>query len=148
MILQEYITIDEVKRVCRELGLSDWSTIKSPKVSKQETSIILKTVNTNLMDISLDDFQKGLEVELEHGTRFEDANVTNNHPVLTGKIVLAHLKEMPDYYLRLDLAEMEGDLLKAILSGNMEKVKSKYKGLIEAQISLNQAVIDQMKKTF
>jgi hypothetical protein len=148
MKLQEYITIDEVKRVCRELGLSDWSTIKSPKVSKQETSIILKTVNTNLMDISLDDFQKGLEVELEHGTRFEDANVTNNHPVLTGKIVLAHLKEMPDYYLRLDLAEMEGDLLKAILSGNMEKVKSKYKGLIEAQISLNQAVIDQMKKTF
>jgi hypothetical protein len=148
MKLQEYITIDEVKRVCQELGLSDWSTIKSPKVSKQETSIILKTVNTNLMDISLDDFQKGLEVELEHGTRFEDANVTNNHPVLTGKIVLAHLKEMPDYYLRLDVAEMEGDLLKAILSGNMEKVKSKYKGLIEAQISLNQAVIDQMKKTF
>jgi len=147
MKLQEYITIDEVKKVCRELGLSDWSTIKSPKVSKQETSIILKTVNTNLMDISLDDFQKGLEVELEHGTRFEDANVTNNHPVLTGKIVLAHLKEMPDYYLRLDVAEMEGDLLKAILSGNIEKIKSKYKGLIEAQISLNQAVIDHMKKT-
>ncbi len=147
MKLQEYITIDEVKKVCRELGLSDWSTIKSPKVSKQETSIILKTVNTNLMDISLDDFQKGLEVELEHGTRFEDANVTNNHPVLTGKIVLAHLKEMPDYYLRLDVAEMEGDLLKAILSGNIEKIKSKYKGLIEAQISLSQAVIDHMKKT-
>jgi len=32
-------------------------------------------------------------VELEHGTRFKDANVTNNHPLLTGKIVFAHLKE-------------------------------------------------------
>ena len=147
MKFQEYITIDEVKRVCQELDLSDWTTMQSPNVTIEEASIILKIVNTKRMDISLEEFRKGLEVELEHGTRFEDANVTNNHPVLTGKIVLAHLKEMPDYYLRLDVAEMEGDLLKAILSGNIEKIKSKYKGLIEAQISLNQAVIDHMKKT-
>ncbi len=146
MKFQEYVTTDEVKRVCQELGLSDWSTMQSPNVSKQEASIILKTVNTKLMDISPEDFQKGLEVELEHGTRFEDANVTNNHPILTGKIVIAHLKEMKDYYRRIDVAEMEGDLLKAILAGSIEKIKSKYKGLIEAQISLNQAVIDQMKK--
>jgi hypothetical protein len=98
------------------------------------------------MDISLEEFRKGLEVELEHGTRFEDANVTNNHPILTGKIVLAHLKEMIDYYLRIDVAEMEGDLLKAILSGDIKKIQNKYKRLIEAQISLNQNVKDQLKK--
>jgi uncharacterized protein YicC (UPF0701 family) len=87
-----------------------------------------------------------LEVELEHGTRFDDANVTNNHPILTGKIVIAHLKETMDYYLRIDVAEMEGDLLKAILSRNVEKIESKYKELIEAQYALNQAVASQLKK--
>ncbi|MGB2689429.1 MAG: hypothetical protein WBC36_10630, partial [Desulfobacterales bacterium] len=80
-----------------------------------------------------------------HGTRFEDANVTNNHPILTGKIVIAHLKETMDYYERIDVAEMEGDLLKAILSKNLEKIESKYKMLIEAQKLLNQSVADQLK---
>jgi Protein of unknown function (DUF5661) len=146
MKFQEYITIDEVKRVCQELGLSDWTTMQSPNVTIEEASIILKIVNTKQMDIPLEEFRKGLEVELEHGTRFEDANVTNNHPILTGKIVIAHLKEMIDYYRRIDVAEMEGDLLKAILSGDIKKIQNKYKRLIESQISLNQAVLDQMIK--
>ncbi|MDA3797745.1 MAG: hypothetical protein PF692_01545, partial [Kiritimatiellae bacterium] len=92
------------------------------------------------------EFRKGLEVELEHGTRFEDANVTNNHPILTGKIVLAHLKETMDYYQRIDVAEMEGDLLKAILSRNIEKIEAKYIKLIEAQHLLSQSVTNQLKK--
>jgi len=146
MKIQEYVTIDEVKRVCQELGLSDWTTMQSPNVTIEEASIILKIVNTRQMDISLEEFRKGLEVELEHGTRFEDANVTNNHPILTGKIVIAHLKEMIDYYLRIDVAEMEGDLLKAILSGDIKKIQNKYKRLIESQISLNQTVKDQLNK--
>ena len=146
MKIQEYVTIDEVKRVCKELCLSDWTTMQSPNVTIEEASIILKIVNTRQMDISLEEFRKGLEVELEHGTRYEDANVTNNHPILTGKIVLAHLKEMIDYYRRIDVAEMEGDLLKAILSGDIKKIQNKYKRLIEAQISLNQNVKDQLKK--
>jgi len=146
MKIQEYVTIDEVKRVCKELCLSDWTTMQSPNVTIEEASIILKIVNTRQMDISLEEFRKGLEVELEHGTRFEDANVTNNHPILTGKIVLAHLKEMIDYYRRIDVAEMEGDLLKAILSGDIKKIQNKYKRLIESQISLNQTVKDQLNK--
>lgn len=146
MKIQEYVTIDEVKRVCKELCLSDWTTMQSPNVTIEEASIILKIVNTRQMDISLEEFRKGLEVELEHGTRFEDANVTNNHPILTGKIVIAHLKEMIDYYRRIDVAEMEGDLLKAILSGDIKKIQNKYKRLIESQISLNQTVKDQLNK--
>lgn len=146
MKLPEYVTVDEVKRVCDEIGLRDWSQITDPTVSVEEASTILKIVNTQAMNIPLEAFRKGLEVELEHGTRFEDANVTNNHPILTGKIVIAHLKETMDYYERIDVAEMEGDLLKAVLSGNLEKIESKYKMLIDAQKALSQSVADQLKK--
>ena len=146
MKLPEYITVDEVKRVCDEIGLRDWSRIKDPAVTDEETSTILNIVNTKGMNIPLKTFRKGLEVELEHGTRFEDANLTNNHPLLTGKIVIAHLKETMDYYERIDVAEMEGDLLKAVLSRNIEKIESKYKKLIEAQNVLNQSVDYQLKK--
>jgi hypothetical protein len=79
-----------------------------------------------------------LEVELEHGVQFPDANVTNNHPVLTGKIVLAHLKEMLDYYLRLEVAELEGDLFKASRAGDAEKMARKYKKLIQARAALSE----------
>ena len=146
MPFTEYVTTDEVKRVCDKLGLRDWSLITDPVVSDEETSTILKLVNTTNMDISLDTFRQGLEVELEHGTIFEDANVTNNHPVLTGKIVLAHLKETMDYYKRIEVAEIEGDLLDAIRSKNMERIESKYKKLIEAQNILINSVADQLKK--
>ena len=146
MKLPEYVTVDEVKRVCNEIGLRNWSEITEPTVSGEEASTILNIVNTQGMNIPLEAFRKGLEVELEHGTRFEDANVTNNHPILTGKIVIAHLKETMDYYERIDVAEMEGDLLKAVLSKNLEKIESKYKMLIEAQKLLNQSVADQLKK--
>ena len=146
MKLPEYIPADEVKRVCSEIGLRDWSEITDPVVTQEEAATILTIVNTKSMDIPLEDFRKGLEVELEHGTRFDDANVTNNHPVLTGKIVIAHLKETMDYYQRIDVAEMEGDLLQAIISRNIEKVEAKYKKLIEAQNLLSQSVIYQLKK--
>lgn len=146
MKLREYITADEVKRVCKEIGVRDWAKITDPTVSEEEASTILNIVNAKGMNIPLETFRKGLEVELEHGTRFEDANVTNNHPILTGKIVIAHLKETMDYYERIDVAEMEGDLLKAILSRNIAKIESKYKKLIEAQNLLNQSVADQLKE--
>jgi hypothetical protein len=52
----------------------------------------------------------GLEVELEHGTRFPKANVTNDDPILTGKIAYAHLLEFPDYYTRLAELEKEAKI--------------------------------------
>ncbi|MEW6614684.1 MAG: DUF5661 family protein [Thermodesulfobacteriota bacterium] len=146
MKLPEYVTVEEVKKVCKAIGVSDWSEKTDPTVTEEEASIILKIVNTRSMEIPLEDFRMGLEVELEHGTRFEDANVTNNHPLLTGKIVVAHLKETMDYYRRIEVAEIEGDLLKAILSRNIEKIESKYKKLIGAQKALNQAVASQLNR--
>lgn len=145
MKLPEYVTAKEVARVCKEVGLTDWSKRKKDVVSVKEAAKILKIVNVEKMKIPLDDFRIGLEVELEHGTRFQDANVTNNHPLLTGKIVLAHLKETMDYYRRIDVAEIEGDLLKAILSGDLVKIKSKYKKLAQAQKVLSEAIAKQLK---
>ena len=53
----------------------------------------------------LEQFRMGMDVELEHGLRDPATNVTNDDPLTTGKIALAHLTEFPDYYTRL--AEME-----------------------------------------
>ena len=145
MKIPQYVTICEVKRVCKELGLRDWTKIKEPKVTAKEASVILKVVNVKKMGIALEEFRMGLEVELEHGTMFDDANVTNNHPVLTGMIVLAHMKETLDYYERLDVAEVEGDLLKAVLSRNLNKIETKYQKLIKAQAALNKVVSSQLK---
>jgi hypothetical protein len=91
------------------------------------------------MKISVENFRIGLEVELEHGIRFPEANVTNNHPILTGKIVLAHFKETLDYYRRLEVAEIEGDLLKAVVSKNAQKVATLYEKLLKAKHELSQA---------
>ena len=57
----------------------------------------------------VEQFRRGMDVELEHGTEDSQTNVTNDDPLTTGKIALAHLKEFPDYYTRLDKMEEEAD---------------------------------------
>jgi len=57
----------------------------------------------------VEQFRMGLDVELEHGTVDENTNVTNDDPLITGKIALAHLNEFPDYYTRLEKMEKQGD---------------------------------------
>jgi len=145
MNLPEYITQDEVRRICRELGLGDWTAMGDSRVDPREARVILDLVNTAGMDIDPEAFRTGLEVELEHGTRFPDANVTNNHPVLTGLIVLAHLKESLDYYLLLDVAELEGDLLKAVARGDAAKTKTYYARLARARIALREAELSRLE---
>lgn len=145
MKLPEYITKEEVKRVCRELKISDWTKKKKADVSMKEARIVLSEVNSKNMDIDPAEFKSGLEVELEHGIQFKDANVTNNHPVLTGMIVLAHLKESLDYYRLLDVAELEGDLLKAISKGQTKKIRGYYGRLAEARIALRKAELNRLK---
>ncbi|MFZ5449330.1 MAG: DUF5661 family protein [Thermodesulfobacteriota bacterium] len=144
MELPVYVTVEEVQRVCKALNIRDWTKVTDGKVLPEEAGIILKEVNTEGMNIPLEDFVTGLEVELEHGTRFADANVTNNHPLLTGKIVLAHLKETMDYYQRLDVAELEGDLLKAMVAKDLTKAADKYRKLLQAKLALAQAETKEM----
>ena len=144
MKIPQYVTVEEVKRVCKELKISDWTKKKAPKVSPREARLILSVVNKEKMKINLKDFSQGLEVELEHGMTYQDANVTNNHPILTGKIVLAHLKESMDYYLRLEVAEIEGDILKALVAGNLEKVTVLHRKLARAKLALHQSETNQL----
>ena len=145
MKIPQYITVKEVSKVCKELKISDWTRKKQAKVSLKEAKKIMTQVCPKSMKIDPKDFCAGLEVELEHGMQFKDANVTNNHPLLTGLIVLAHFKESLDYYRLLEVAELEGDLLKAIVSGQTKKVKDYYARLAKARIELRTAELKRLK---
>ena len=57
----------------------------------------------------VEQFRRGMDVELEHGLCDPETNVTNNDLLLTGKIALAHLREFPDYYDRLEKMEKEAE---------------------------------------
>ena len=138
MNLPVYITIEEVQRVCRELGFRDWTQLTDPAVLPEEAEMLQTEVGAEALLIPLAEFQRGLEVELEHGLFFPDANVTNNHPVLTARIVLAHLKEMLDYYTRLEIAELEGDMFTAAMEGEHGKMAKKYAQLLVSRQRLSQ----------
>lgn len=55
--------------------------------------------------VDLEQFTMGLNVELEHGRRDPATDVTHDEPLMTGKIALAHLHEIPNYYARLAVME-------------------------------------------
>ncbi|MFC2045347.1 DUF5661 family protein [Chloroflexota bacterium] len=57
----------------------------------------------------VEQYRMGLDVELEHGLVDPETNVTNDDPIITGKIALAHLNEFPDYYTRLEKMEREAE---------------------------------------
>ena len=73
---------EEARRIGEEIGI-DWDT--SP--------------------FEVDEFRRGMDVELEHGLHDLATNVTDDDPVTTGKIARAHLNESPDYYTRLEQME-------------------------------------------
>ena len=77
------------------------------KFNSQDAKEIGDDLGINWNEVNLDEFTKGVNVELEHGTRYPETNVTNNDKKLTGKIAWAHLKEFPDYYTRLEKLEKE-----------------------------------------
>jgi hypothetical protein len=79
-----HFTTDEAKAVGDKLGI-DW------------------------VAFDVEQFHMGMNVELEHGTRDPQTDVTGDDPVKTGKIAWAHLKEFPDYYDRLELMEEEAE---------------------------------------
>jgi hypothetical protein len=84
MTAQKQFTLAEAKRIGDALGI-DW------------------------LAFDVEQFLMGLKVELEHGTRETQTNVTDDDALITGKIALAHLKEFPDYYTRLSAMEKEAD---------------------------------------
>lgn len=82
MVTKKNITIEEAKFIGKRLGIK-WDKF------------------------DVDQFKIGMEVELEHGTIRALTNISNDHLLTTGKIALAHLIEIPDYYTRLLKMEKE-----------------------------------------
>ncbi len=142
--IPEYITAQEVQRVCGELGIRDWTQLNDGDVSESEARAILSQLETAGMKVDFSEFLSGLKVELEHGGKFKTTDVTKNHPLLTGKIVLAHLKEFADYYKRLEIMEIEGDLQKAALAGDSETIVALQRKLTHAKWELRQAEVAQL----
>lgn len=142
MVSANFVTREVVGRACSDLGIRDWSGLVEFEVTNEEALAVLAEIGGEGLEVGIHDFREGLQVELEHGTRFPDANITNNHPILTGKIVLAHLKESLLYYKRIAVAELEGDLLKATRARDTDKMRSLYRRIVAARLALNQAEMD------
>src|SRR6478736_2367755 len=77
-------TTEEARRVGDEIGI-DWTRV------------------------DLEQFRSGMDVEFEHGSHDPQTDVTGDDPILTGRIALAHMKEFPDYYVRLARMEAEAE---------------------------------------
>jgi hypothetical protein len=147
MTSENLVTKEVVSSACKSLGIRDWGTLTEIEVSNDEARAILNEVGGEAVEVGTENFREGLQVELEHGTRFPDANITNNHPILTGQIVLAHLKESLLYYKRIAVAELEGDLLKSTKARDADKIRSIYERIVLARLALDQAEVDFLKNT-
>jgi hypothetical protein len=79
------------------------------KFTQQDVTRIGAALGINWDEIRFDEFWAGLAVELEHGARDPETNITNDDEIQTGKIALAHLREFPDYYTRLARLEDEAE---------------------------------------
>ncbi|MFA7301824.1 MAG: DUF5661 family protein [Candidatus Shapirobacteria bacterium] len=93
--------------------------------STAEAKKISEKIGEKLNNKGLAAFKKGLGVEMEHGTEGKseygvDTNVTNNDPIKTGKIALAHVNESVDYYK--DLGKLESKEKKGALKAIISKI--------------------------
>ncbi len=81
--------------------------VESKRFSAEEARTVGEQIGIdwNQAPFDVEQFRKGMDVELEHGTFGGSTNVTNDDPQFTGKIALAHLNEFPDYYTRLEKME-------------------------------------------
>lgn len=75
----------------------------------EEAKVIGDQLGITWDKFDVEQFRMGLDVELEHGLVSPGTNVTNDDPIMTGKIALAHLNEFSDYYTRLAKMETEAD---------------------------------------
>ncbi|MEP6896277.1 MAG: DUF5661 family protein [Chloroflexota bacterium] len=82
---------------------------KKRQFSTEEARSIGAQLIIDWSQIDLEQFRRGLEVELEHGAIDPETNITGDDLVYTGKIAWAHLKEIRDYYTRLDQMETEAE---------------------------------------
>jgi Protein of unknown function (DUF5661) len=77
------------------------------KITPEEARRIGDEIGVDWNRFDLEQFRAGMDVEFEHGSHDPATDVTGDDPILTGKIALAHMKEFPDYYERLERMERE-----------------------------------------
>lgn len=75
----------------------------------EEAQKVGEMLGIDWSEFDIEQFRMGMDVELEHGLRDPNTNVTNDDPIMTGKITLAHLNEFSDYYTRLKEMETEAE---------------------------------------
>ncbi len=115
------------------IGMEKEYFMKKKVFTLDQAKTIGEQLRVRWDEFDLKQFRAGLGVELEHGTVNETTNVTNDDPLKTGKIALAHLTEFPDYYTRLDKMEEEAKRfwqakrLKKTRSGNRASVRGRSK---------------------
>lgn len=86
------------------------TTAKEAFTVEQATAVASEIgIDFERVEFDVAQFRRGMEVELEHGSRDPLTNVTDDDPIVTGKIAWAHLRELPDYYDRLDRMEAEAE---------------------------------------
>ena len=87
--------------------LGDDGSVRRRDVTKDEAAGVLVALHIDLATVEwdLDQFLQGMRSELAHGRVDPDTNVTDDDLLLTAKIALAHLNEIPDYYTRLAAME-------------------------------------------
>lgn len=85
---------------------------KKEQFNLDEAKHIGETLGIRWDKFDVEQFTKGLNVELEHGRNDPATDVTHDEPIVTGKIALAHLNEIPDYYTRLAVMEKEAEEIK------------------------------------
>jgi hypothetical protein len=79
------------------------------RTSAEEAQRVGDEIGVDWTRFDLEQFRAGMDVEFEHGSHDPQTNVTNDDPIVTGKIALAHMKEFPDYYTRLEQMEREAE---------------------------------------
>jgi hypothetical protein len=79
------------------------------RITEDEAKTIGEQLGIRWDRFDVEQFRRGMDVELEHGIRDPATNVTNDDLLTTGKIALAHLNEFPDYYDRLEKMEAEAE---------------------------------------
>jgi Protein of unknown function (DUF5661) len=75
----------------------------------EQAKDVAKKIGADFKKWNVEQFRMGMDVELEHGKISPRTNVTDDDPVMTGKIAWAHLNEIPDYYTRLSAMEREAE---------------------------------------
>jgi hypothetical protein len=79
------------------------------RTTLDEARSVGDAIGVDWTKFDLEQFRSGMDVEYEHGGHDPQTNVTNDDPIMTGKIALAHMKEFPDYYTRLEEMESEAE---------------------------------------